>query len=216
MDEEVSAPTPPKTDGKLATPTQSGEDVLGNAATMDNDIKHATPTPTSENEPGNTITEQPTGTRAEEPGRTITEVPGDATNVEPNGIIIVNSNPNCEEGSNSDDSLPSEGDYPRQPGTDNNGADKGEPLPGQDKTNLIGNRSYTTTISRVSYISGNRYISHFSYQCGNVSSFHDIRRRTRRQCDASYTPELLENDSIEAIYNHFFRLLLPCKQMPLR
>ena len=216
LDEEVSAPTPPKTDGKLATPTQSGEDVLGNAATMDNDIKHATPTPTSENEPGNTITEQPTGTRAEEPGRTITEVPGGATNVEPNGIIIVNSNPNCEEGSNSDDSLPLEVDYPQQPGTDNNGADKGEPLPGQDKTNLIGNRSYTTTISRVSYISGNRYISHFSYQCGNVPSFHDIRRRTRRQCDASYTPELLENDSIEAIYNHFFRLLLPCKQMPLR
>lgn len=213
LDEEVSAPAQPKTDGKLATPTQSGEGVPGNAATLDNETKRATPTPTSENESGDTTNVVPTGTMTEEPIGTMTE--------EADGIIIVVRDglqpcPDCEDGSCSDDTLPLEDAYPHQPDSDNNGVDKGEALPSQDKTNLIDNRSYTTTFSRVSYISANRCITHVSYQCGNVSSFHDIRRRTRRQCESAYTPALIEDDSLEAIYNHFFRLLLPCEQMPLR
>lgn len=197
LDEAVSTSATPKTDGKLATPSRPAEDEPGNATPSNNDTKHTTPTLTSESEPIGT-------TAVETGGATTVETEG-ATTVETGSIIIVDGDnllpcPGCEHGNDCDD-------------MDNNGAGKEEARPDQDKTNLSG---YTATISRFSYVSGNRYITHVSYQCGNVPSFHDIRRRTRRQYEAAYTPSLIENDSVEAICDHFFRMLLPCEQMPQR
>ncbi len=186
----------------------------GSAATTPKvDTKLSTPVPTCENEPSRTTT-MVDGPQTPRPEPAYGNEPYGTTTMEEDTL------PPCPEPTYENElygTTPLEEDayytpaIPNQSDTDNRGEDKVDVIPGQEKTNHTNDCGYTATISSVRYISGNRYVTHVSYQCGNVSSFHAIRRRTQRQLESPNAPALNQSTSTEVILDQLFRQLLPFK-----
>ncbi len=73
----------------------------------------------------------------------------------------------------------------------------------------IENYGCTTTISTISYISSNCYITSVSFQYDNACSYRDdLRRRARRQRECANYSTQAENTAEEAIFNLFFSPIL--------
>ncbi len=111
---------------------------------------------------------------------------------------------------------PTTDDFTNDTHLPNNGTSEGteskrESPSDQDKLNS----SYTTTISSVSFISGNHSITYVSYRCDNIYSFRYSRRRPQRHCEYVDYPTPEEYATEEVSFDIFFKHILPDTQMTL-